>query len=49
MPTTCNSQQRMLYAGARELMRKEAETVRVIECADAEEVGEVEEKLRGED
>lgn len=39
----------MLYAGAKEVVRKEAEVTRVLEVADAEEVEEVEDKLRGEE
>lgn len=42
----------MFYASAKELMRKEAETGKLIEITDAEEVGdkeEMEKKLRGED
>lgn len=45
MPTTCNSEQRMLYAGAREVMRSQAETSKVLEVADAEEVEEVSKRL----
>lgn len=41
MPSTCNSEQRMLYAGAREVMRTQAETSKVLEVTDAEEVEEV--------
>lgn len=49
MPSTTSSEQRMLYAGAKELMRKEAETGRVLDVSDAEEVEELEERLRGEE
>lgn len=36
----------MLYAGAKELIRREAETGRLIEVGVAEEVGDVEGMLR---
>jgi len=36
----------MLYAGAKELLRREAETGRLIEIQDAEEVEGVEEVLK---
>jgi len=36
----------MLYAGAKELLRREAETGRLIEIQDAEEVEGVEEILK---
>lgn len=49
MPTTTSSEQRMLYAGAKELMRKEAETSRVIDIEEAEEIEGIEAKLKGED
>ncbi len=38
----------MLYAGAKELMRKTAETGKVIEMAEAEDLEKIEEKLGGE-
>ena len=38
MPVTCNSELRMLYAGAKELMRSTSEVGRVIEVSDAEEL-----------
>jgi hypothetical protein len=49
MPSTCTTESRMLYAGAKELLRREAETGRVIEVTDAEEVEDVEGALRGEE
>ena len=49
MPTTCNQEQRMLYAGAKEVVRKESEVTRVLEVRDPEEVEEVEERLNGEE
>ena len=38
----------MLYAGAKELMRNTAETGRVVEMAEAEDLEKIEEKLGGE-
>ena len=38
----------MLYAGAKELMRNTAETGKVIEMAEAEEMEKIEQKLGGE-
>lgn len=49
MPTTTSSEQRMLYAGAKELMRKEAETSRVIDVEEAEDVEDIEKVLKGEE
>ena len=48
MPVTCNAELRMLYAGAKELMRNTAETGRVIEMIDAEEFETIEETLGSE-
>ncbi|MCJ1394894.1 hypothetical protein MMC18_007774 [Xylographa bjoerkii] len=48
LPVTCNAELRMLYAGAKELMRNTAEVGRVIEMADAEDLEQIEEKLGGE-
>lgn len=45
LPVTCNAELRMLYAGAKELMRNTAEVGRVIEIVEAEELEEVEERL----
>ena len=49
MPTTTSSEQRMLYAGAKELMRKEAETGRVVDVEEAGEVEGIESVLKGEE
>ena len=38
----------MLYAGAKELMRNTAETGKVIEIAEAEELEKIEDRLGGE-
>ena len=48
LPVTCNAELRMLYAGAKELMRNTAEVGRVIELADTEDLESIEEKLGGE-
>ena len=47
LPVTCNAELRMLYAGAKELMRNTAEVGKVIEMAEAEELDEIEGKLSG--
>ncbi|KAF4554738.1 Actin-depolymerizing factor gmf1-like protein [Elsinoe fawcettii] len=49
LPVTCNSELKMVYAGAKELVRNTAEVQRIIEVGDAEEVVEIEEKLKGEE
>ena len=38
----------MLYAGAKELMRNTAETGKVVEIAEAEDLEKIEERLGGE-
>ena len=48
LPVTCNAELRMLYAGAKELMRNTAEAGRVIELESAEELENIEAKLAGE-
>ncbi|MCJ1283352.1 hypothetical protein MMC26_002680 [Xylographa opegraphella] len=48
LPVTCNAELRMLYAGAKELMRNTAEVGRVIEMADPEDLEEIEKRLGGE-
>ncbi|KAL2130708.1 hypothetical protein VTI74DRAFT_6068 [Chaetomium olivicolor] len=45
MPTTCNSELRMLYAGAKELMRNTSEVTKIIDIESAEELEEIPEKL----
>ncbi|MCJ1312249.1 hypothetical protein MMC25_005923 [Agyrium rufum] len=47
MPVTSNAELRMLYAGARELMRNTAEVGKVLEMTDAEDFESIEEKLSG--
>ncbi|KAL9636322.1 MAG: hypothetical protein Q9164_002890 [Protoblastenia rupestris] len=48
LPVTCNAELRMLYAGAKELMRNTAEVGKVVEMQDAEDLETIEEKLGGE-
>ncbi|KAI9787234.1 MAG: hypothetical protein M1839_003471 [Geoglossum umbratile] len=48
LPVTCNAEMRMLYAGAKELMRNTAEVGKVIEIDSAEDLEEIEAKLGGE-
>lgn len=48
LPVTCNAELRMLYAGAKELMRNTAEVGRVIEMVESEDLENIEEKLGGE-
>ena len=48
LPVTCNAELRMLYAGAKELMRNTAEAGRVIELTDVEDLDAIKEKLGGE-
>lgn len=49
LPATCNQETRMLYAGAKELMRNQSEAGRMIEIDAAEEVETIEQVLQGED
>ncbi|KAL2006245.1 hypothetical protein VTN00DRAFT_9899 [Thermoascus crustaceus] len=49
LPENCNPSQRMLYAGAVELMRNTAEVNRVIEIESESDVVEIEKKLQGSD
>ncbi|KAI5248626.1 hypothetical protein E4T43_01415 [Aureobasidium subglaciale] len=49
LPVTCNSELKMVYAGAKELMRNQAEVTRIIEIDSAEELEEIEDQLRGEE
>ncbi|KAE9371337.1 glia maturation factor beta [Stipitochalara longipes BDJ] len=45
LPVTCNAELRMLYAGAKELMRNTAEVGKVIEIDSADDMGTIPEKL----
>ena len=49
LPPTCSSEMRMLYAGAKELLRNQAEVGRIIEIDSTEDLDDIEEKLKGED
>ena len=49
LPVTCNSELKMVYAVAKELMRNQAEVGRIIEIDSVEELEEIEEQLRGEE
>ncbi|KAL3418508.1 GMF family protein [Phlyctema vagabunda] len=48
LPATCNSELRMLYAGAKELMRNTAEVGKVLEIDSAEDLEDVPKKLGAE-
>lgn len=48
LPVTCKNDVRMLYAGAKELMRNTAEVGKIIEIDTPEELEEIETKLQGE-
>jgi len=48
LPVTCNHEVKMLYAGAKELMRNTAEVGKIIEIDTAEDLEEIEAKLKGE-
>jgi hypothetical protein len=48
LPVTCNNEVKMLYAGAKELMRNTAEVNKIIEIDSAEEVEEIEGLLKGD-
>ncbi|KAI9772470.1 MAG: hypothetical protein M1840_000674 [Geoglossum simile] len=48
LPVTCNAELRMLYAGAKELMRNVAGVGKVIEIDSGEDLEEIEVKLGGE-
>lgn len=49
LPENCNPSQRMMYAGAVELMRNTAEVNRVIEVESDEDILSIESKLQSED
>lgn len=46
LPVTCNNEVKMLYAGAKELMRNTAEVNRIIEIDSAEDLEEIETQLK---
>jgi hypothetical protein len=45
LPITCNSQMRMLYASAKELMRNTSEVSKVIDIESPDDLEELPEKL----
>ncbi|KAL2208738.1 glia maturation factor beta [Sarocladium strictum] len=45
LPITCNAESKMLYAGAKELMRNTSECGRVIDIESVEDLDEIPEKL----
>jgi len=48
LPVTCNSELKMLYAGAKELMRNTAEVGKVIEIDSADDLEDLPAKLAGQ-
>jgi Cofilin/tropomyosin-type actin-binding protein len=46
LPITCNSEVKMLYAGAKELMRNTAEVNKIIEIESADDLDDIEDKLK---
>ncbi|OAA58110.1 gmf family protein [Niveomyces insectorum RCEF 264] len=45
LPITCNAEMRMLYAGAKELMRNTSEVGKVLDIESAEELAELPQRL----
>lgn len=45
LPTTCNAESRMMYAGAKELMRNTSEVGKVLDIETAEDLSEIPTKL----
>jgi hypothetical protein len=45
LPVTCNAELRMLYAGAKELMRNTAEVGKVLEIDSVDDLEEIPSKL----
>ncbi|KAF1965367.1 glia maturation factor beta [Bimuria novae-zelandiae CBS 107.79] len=48
LPVTCNNEVKMLYASAKELMRNTAEVNKIIEIDSADDLEDIEEKLKGD-
>ncbi|KAI8679794.1 ADF-H domain-containing protein [Fusarium keratoplasticum] len=46
LPVTCNAEMRMLYAGAKELMRNTSEAGRIIDIESVEDLEEIPDKLK---
>ena len=49
LPVTSNSELKMLYAGAKELMRNTAEVGKILEIDSAEDLEDIESRLKGEE
>jgi hypothetical protein len=47
LPVTATGESRMLYAGAKELMRSTAEVNKILEIDSADDLESIEEKLKG--
>ena len=47
LPVTCNAELKMLYAGAKELMRNTAQVGKVLEMSDAEDLEGIRDMLGG--
>lgn len=48
LPVTCNAELRMLYAGAKELMRNTASVSKIIEIESAEDLDDLPKELGAE-
>jgi hypothetical protein len=48
LPITCNNELRMLYAGAKELMRNTSEVGKVVDIESADDLEDIPKKLGGE-
>jgi len=48
LPSTANGEMRMLYAGAKELMRNTSEVGKIIEIDSTEDLENIEDKLKNE-
>jgi hypothetical protein len=49
LPTTCNAEMRMLYAGAKELMRNTSEVGKILDLESTEDLEEIPKKLGAAD
>lgn len=49
LPPTCSQEMRMLYAGAKELLRSESEVGRIIEIDSTDDLESIEGRLKGEE
>ncbi|KAI0871577.1 glia maturation factor beta [Hypoxylon argillaceum] len=48
LPTTCNAESRMMYAGAKELMRNTSEVGKVLDIESADDLGDIPKQLGAE-